>query len=204
MQVPPPNLATTVLAQKLIGAPPSSFEGKVQHWLYAVSVQSDAAVQSRTRFDPVHELWKVVGQALAAVHAVVAGSDVQLGTDPPVLVIVAQQTCAEAQSETFAQAGPASTGAEESPPPLLLPLLLPAPLLLPVPLLLPLPLPLPLPPPASGVTVELLLLQARNPTKSDAVIVIESGTERAFIGRFSSTLGVSQSIRKPANCNCSS
>jgi hypothetical protein len=99
-----------------------------------------------------------VGHAEAALQADVTVPVVQLGTVPPVIGMVAQQTCPGQ-----------SAGVMHMPePPLLLPLLPPLPLLLPLllllaPLLLPLPPPLlpllpPLPPPLLLLVLPPLLL----------------------------------------------
>jgi hypothetical protein len=129
-----------MLAQKL-SEPPSCV--KVQHMLLLVPApaQSDAVVQSWTVSVPEQAIARCVGHAEAALQAAVSVPDVQLGIEPPVIGMVAQQTCPGQ-----------SAGDMQSPlePPLLLPLLPPLPLLLPlllllVPLLLPLPLLPPLP-----------------------------------------------------------
>jgi hypothetical protein len=190
------------LVQKVIPVPPSA-PGKVQHLLADASVQSVATVHSRTILLPVHELLSVVVHALAAVHAVTAGSEVQLGIVPPVRLIVAQQIGeALGQFAGAEHAELASPGIEASPPPLLLPL---PPLLLPLlapPLLLP-PPPLLLPPPASGVADGVLLLHARKPTNRNVATVIEQGTERAlraFIGESSDERRITVTFKPGVSC----
>jgi hypothetical protein len=148
MHLPPPNVATSVLAQKLSEPLPCV---NVQHLLLFASVQSAFCLQRRSFWVPVQVAPSVVGHCAEDRQATVGGSSVQLGAWPPVMWMLAQQTF-PAQSAGLEHAKPASPPAPESPPeellvlPLPLPLLLlPLPLLLlplPLPLLLPLPLPL--------------------------------------------------------------
>jgi len=89
MHVPPPNPATRAFEQKL-SEPPSCVN--VQHLLAPDSVQSALAAQRRTICVPEHVVPSVVGQLALAAHATTGGSVVQLGTVPPVMAIVPQQT----------------------------------------------------------------------------------------------------------------
>jgi hypothetical protein len=146
LHVPPPTPPISALAQKL-SEPPSCV--KVQHMLLLAPapVQSAAVVQSWTVSVPEHMIARCVGHAEAALQADVSVPDVQLGTEPPVIGMDAQQTCPEQSAGDMHS---------ELVPPLLLPLLLLAlPLLLP---LAPLLLPLPLLPPLLLVLPPLLLL----------------------------------------------
>ena len=96
-----------VLAQKL-SEPPASPPGNAQQWLSLGSVQSVFVVQRRTMFVPEHEKLIVVVHALAAVHAVVTGSVVQLVPLPPVMGIVPQQMGVEPEQFAGAVHPPAS------------------------------------------------------------------------------------------------
>jgi hypothetical protein len=155
MHLPPPKVAMSPLAQKLSEPLPSV---KVQHLLYCASVQSEFCLQMRTFCVPVHVVPRVVGHCADEVQATVTFPFVQLGTWPPVMGMVAQQTLPE-QSAGLEHTKPASPPAPESLPPE--ELLLPLPLLLVLPLPLPLPLPLlvlPLPLPLLPLPLLLVLL----------------------------------------------
>jgi hypothetical protein len=89
MHVPPPKPATNAFEQKL-SDPPSCVN--VQHLSLPDSVQSAFIAQSRTVCVPEHVVPSIVVQLALALHATTGGSVVQLGTVPPVMVIVPQQT----------------------------------------------------------------------------------------------------------------
>jgi hypothetical protein len=97
MHWPPPKAPTSALAQKL--SEPPSAPPKVQQTLSAASAQSAFFVQMRTICVPLQLVPSFVGHEPGAVHAVVRPPVVQLGTVPPVMGIVPQQTSVLAQSE---------------------------------------------------------------------------------------------------------
>jgi hypothetical protein len=97
MQVPPPNVLTSVSAQK-VRPPASALPPNVQHWLYIDSVQSLEVLQSRTVCTPLQVVPSTVPQAEAATQRVTIVPVVQFGAVPPVIGMRPQQISPPVQS----------------------------------------------------------------------------------------------------------
>jgi hypothetical protein len=92
MHVAPAKAATIAFEQKLIEAPLCE---NVQHSVFPLSVQSAGVAHKRKISLPEQVVPVVVGHAALVAHATTGGSVVQLGTEPPVTVMCAQQTGVE-------------------------------------------------------------------------------------------------------------